>query len=282
MTDIKINKIKSSDSEKTTIEIVGVDLKACGVRDFINGLLDKSKECVSSDGKEVVEFHEPDENSYMMRTQRERRISISDIKKAISGGYLDELIKPYDEIDIECLNGGEITVVCAYSSPNFARFVFKECWDEGGMVRRGCSGYRGGYYKSQGRGHILERIYPQIPKEWRDIIKPRKLVEQLDEGRVEYTDPLWIPSATDMGGIRGEGYGDFWRDSNDSFRLPIFNDKHTCIKKLEGEECGYWLRTVATDYSDHFCLMNHEGTIISWSADHPSGFAPGFDIGRWE
>lgn len=51
MTDIKINKIKSSDTEKTTIEIVGVDLKACGVRDFINDLLDKSKECVSSDGE---------------------------------------------------------------------------------------------------------------------------------------------------------------------------------------------------------------------------------------
>lgn len=280
MADIRIEKNKYPDSEDTIIEVIGVDTKEDDILGLIHGLLGEKKEYAPSDGKEVVEFSR--EDGYMMRTQRERRISISDIKKAISGGYLDELLKPYDEINIECLNDREITIVCAYSSPTFARFIFKECWDEGGMIKRGCSGYRGGYYKSQGRGHILERIYPQIPKDWRDIITPRKLVEQLDEGRVEYIDPLWIPSATDVGGIRGKGYGDFWKDSNDSFRLPIFEGKQERIKKFEGEECSYWLRTVATDYSDHFCLMNHEGTIISWSADHLLGFAPGFDIGRWE
>lgn len=276
MTDIKINKIKSSDSEKTTIEIVGVDLKACGVRDFINDLLDKSKECVSSDGEEVVEFPESDVNGYMMRTRIKRRISIPDIKKAISGGYLDELIKPYDEIDIECLNGREITIVCAYSSPNKARFIFKDCWDKGTMNDSATN--NGGYYKSKGRKHVLYGIYPNLPKEWRELMKPRKMIEENDGEKVEYADFMWLPSATD---IFGTLENCIWEDIDDGFQLPIFSRRRERIKEYGDEvTCLYWLRSVFIGNFDDFLCVCRDGSEGCHCARWFAGFAPGFDIGK--
>lgn len=272
MTDIKINKIKSSDTEKTTIEIVGVDLKACGVRDFINDLLDKSKECVSSDGEEVVEFPESDVNSYMMRTRIKRRISIPDIKKAISGGYLDELIKPYDEIDIERLDGRTITIVCAYSASDWARFIFKDCWDTGTMNDSPTN--NGGYYKSKGRKHVLDDIYPNLPKEWRELTKPRKIIEKIDRERVEYADFMWLPSATDIFGTTENG---FWEDLDDGFQLPICRRKGERIK-----ECGYlyWLRSVPGGNINDFWCVCGDGSKGCNCASWFAGFAPGFDIGK--
>lgn len=276
MTDIKINKIKSSDSEKTTIEIVGVDLKACGVRDFINDLLDKSKECVSSDGEEVVEFPESDVNGYMMRTRIKRRISISDIKKAISGDYLDELIKPYDEIDIECLDGRTITVVCAYSASDWARFIFKGCWDKGAMNDRAIN--EGRYYKSKGRKHVLDDIYPNLAKEWRELMKPRKMIEEINGKRVEYADLMWLPSTTDMFGKPGNCW---WNDLDDSFQLPIFQKECERVKDRWDERTyPYWLRSVYVVNSYRFCYVGATGSANHFGAHLSFGFAPGFDIGK--
>ena len=276
MTDVKIDKIKSSDSEKTTIEIVGVDLKACGVRDFINDLLDKSKECVSSDGEEVVEFPESDVNGYMMRTRIKRRISIPDIKKAITGGYLDELIKPYDEIDIECPNGRTITIVCAYSTSDWARFIFKDCWDKGAMNDSATN--KGGYCKSKGRKHVLYGIYPNLPKEWCELMKPRKMIEENDGEKVEYADLMWLPSATDM---FGKPENCLWEDLDDSFQLPIFRRGSERIKEYGDKvTCLYWLRSVFIGNFDDFLCVWRDGSEGCNLASQLAGFAPGFDIGK--
>ena len=36
--------------------------------------------------------------------------------------------------------------------------------------------------------------------EWQAIVKPRTIVEIIDGQRVEYADPMWLPSATDVFG----------------------------------------------------------------------------------
>lgn len=276
MADIRIEENKYPDSEDTIIEVIGVDPKEDDILGLIHGLLEKKKDGAPSDGKEAAEFPEPDENGYMMRTRIKRRISIPDFKKAIHKGYLDELIKPYDEIDIECLNGREITIVCAYSSPNEARFIFKDCWDKGAMNDSATN--KGGYYKSKGRKHVLEDIYPNLPKEWSELMKPRKMIEENDGNQVEYADLIWLPSATDIFGTTEYG---FWEDLDDGFHLPIFRKNGERIK-----ECGdratylYWLRSVPIgNLSDFWCVCGDGSkgcNCASWFA----GFAPGFDIGK--
>ena len=165
-------------------------------------------------------------------------------------------------------------MICAYSSPNTARFVFKDCWDEAAMNDEATN--KGGYYKSKGRAHVLVDILPHISQEWRAIFKPRKMVEEIDGERIEYADLMWLLSATDVFGPSEEGY---WKDTDDGFQLPIFKRERDRVK-----ECGsegtypYWLRSVDATYSSYFCFVPAGGSTNSGNADWSFGFAPGFDI----
>ena len=61
------------------------------------------------------------------------------------------------------------------------------------------------------------------------IIKPRKIVEEIDGERVEYADLMWLLSATDVFGPSEEGY---WKDLDDSFQLPIFKRERDRVKRV--------------------------------------------------
>ena len=201
-------------------------------------------------------------------------ITPEDLKTAKEEGNIDEVVSPYDEIDIPLDTGGTVTVVCAYSSPTTARFVFKDCWDEAAMNDEATN--NGGYYKSKGRAHVLVDILPHIAQEWRAIFKPRKMAEEIDGERIEYADLMWLLSATDVFGPSEEGY---WKDIDDGFQLPIFKRERDRVK-----ECGsegtypYWLRSVDAAYSYTFCLVDTGGGARGNDAHWSSGFAPGFDI----
>ena len=125
-------------------------------------------------------------------------VSPSQLKRAKAEGKLDHLLAQRDEIEVPLDTGGTVTVVCCYVSPTSARFVFEDCWDEGVMNDEATN--KTGYFKSKGRKHVLEDIYPHIAAEWREIIVPRTFVETIEGERVEYSDPLWLPSATDVFG----------------------------------------------------------------------------------
>lgn len=284
MADIKIKHTRTIplNSEETTIEVTGVEygadtltksiLEALGAKKYTpetGELLIKGE-----DNAELVLPPQPAPTVCNFRMFVSEDISPEDLKTAIEEGNVDEVVSPYDEIDIPLDTGGTVTVVCAYSDPNTARFIFKDCWDEAVMNDEATNA--GGYYKSKGRKHVLEDIYPHLPQEWRDIIKPRKMVEEIDGERVEYADPMWLPSATDM---FGTPEGCWWKDIDDSFQLPIFKRERDRVK-----ECGdegtypYWLRSVHARSTSYFCCVNTGGGALNAHANWSIGFAPGFDI----
>ena len=172
-------------------------------------------------------------------------VSPSQLKRAKAEGKLDHLLAQRDEIEVPLDTGGIVTVVCCYVSPTSARFVFKDCWDEGVMNDEATN--KTGYFKSKGRKHVLEDIYPHIAAEWREIIVPRTFVETIEGERVEYSDPLWLPSATD---VFGTPDGAWWNDGDDDFQLPVFTRERDRVK-----ECGdkgtyfWWLRSVGAGYT---------------------------------
>ena len=201
-------------------------------------------------------------------------IGPSQLKRAKAEGKLDHLLDKRDEIEVPLDTGGDVTVVCCYVTPTSARFVFKDCWDEGVMNDEATN--KTGYFKSKGRKHVLEDIYPHIAAEWREIIAPRTFVETIEGERVEYSDPLWLPSATD---VFGAPDGAWWRDGDDDFQLPVFARERDRVK-----ECGdkgtylWWLRSVGASGTRGFCLVTADGSASSNTAYHSIGFAPGFDI----
>ena len=75
-------------------------------------------------------------------------ISPSQLKRAKAEGKLDHLLAQRDEIEVPLDTGGTVTVVCCYVTPTSARFVFKDCWDEGVMNDEATN--KTGYFKSKG------------------------------------------------------------------------------------------------------------------------------------
>ena len=290
MADIKIKRTNTAGdyAAETTVEITGADYIN---EELIKSILDKTGR---TETPLIVNAHPGttaevgSESSIEQEEKREARdvqlcrfrmvesgdISPDDLKTAVEEGNVDEVVSPFDEIDIPLDTGGTVTVICAYSSPNTARFAFKDCWDEAAMNDEATN--EGGYYKSKGRAHVLVDILPHISQEWRAIFKPRKMVEEIDGERIEYADLMWLLSATDVFGPSEEGY---WKDTDDGFQLPIFKRERDRVK-----ECGsegtypYWLRSVSATSSYTFCFVGTGGSATGTYAYWSNGFAPGFDI----
>lgn len=213
-----------------------------------------------------------------MRTIHHQYIRPDDIKDAIMEKRLHELLSTGDEIDIPVDKGGTVTAVCGYVEDDWARFVFKDCWDDGVMNNENTN--KTGYFKSRGRAHVLTDILPHIAQEWRAIFKPRRMVEIIDGERVEYADLMWLPSATDVFGPSEDGY---WKDEGDNLQHPIFEKERDRVK-----ECGdngtypYWLRSVYASSTYTFRHVTASGGGSTNYAHYSYGFAPGFDIGEME
>lgn len=281
MADIKIKQSnKNGDySAETTVEITGADYihedlirtilspesESGAVPEHEDNPLPATSGAEESDGKE---------GRCDLRRVRSGYISPALMKQHRDEGRLDEIISPFDEIDIPLDTGGTVTVVCGYSDPNTARFVLKDCWDEAVMNDEATN--KTGYFKSKGRAHVLLDILPHIAQEWRALFKPRQMVEEINGERVEYADLMWLPSATDVFGPSGDGY---WKDLDDSFQLPIFKKERDRVKEC-GDEGTYpwWLRSVCAANAYTFRGVSAGGGGSYYYASCSSGFAPGFDI----
>jgi len=201
-------------------------------------------------------------------------ISPARLKAVKAENKLHELINPFDEIDIPLGTVGTVTAVCGHVDGNRARFVLKDCWDE--HVMNGENTNKTGYHGSAGRKHVLENIWPRLPNELREIITPRGMVETIGGKEVEYEDPLWLPSATD---VFGSPDWKWWPDEPDSFQLPIFQKERDRVKELGDKgTCAWWLRSVYATITASFCRVYASGTASNDYAYGSFGFAPGFDI----
>lgn len=199
--------------------------------------------------------------------------SLAEIKAAIASGRGPGIIRPFDELEFKLDTGEAVTAVCGgYISPTRARFVFKDALGDARMNEDATNA--GGYYKSKGRRHILEEIYPHLPPELREIIEPRPLVETIDGERVEYADPLWIPSGTDVfGPLKG-----WYAEEPDSVQLEIFKTERGRVKERGGETVAWWLRSPSRSYSTYFVGVHTGGTVGIAGAYYSLAFAPGFDL----
>lgn len=279
MADIKIKHNETPFGRETNVEVMGVEY---GADELTKAILNTFGRAGMNSAE--VNITTPDEQATRqakavpglckLRMIVNGDISPEDFKTAISEGNVDELISPFDEIEIPLDTGGSVTVVCGYSDSHTARFVMKDCWDEAVMNEENTN--KTGYFKSRGRAHVLTDILPHIAQEWREIFKPRQMVEIIDGERVEYADLMWLPSATDVFGPSEDGY---WKDEGDNFQLPIFEKERDRVK-----ECGdegtypYWLRSVAASSLYYFRGVITSGGSNYSNAYYSYGFAPGFDI----
>lgn len=232
---------------------------------------DKSPLLIKQKCKEYIMNYCPNCNA---RTTIAHLITPAMLREAKEGERLDTLIHPFDEIDIPLDTGGTVTVVCGHVTGSGARFIFKDCWDEGVMNEEATN--KGGYFTSQGRRHVLEDIWPHIAPEWQNIIVPRPLAEIINGEKMEYEDPLWLPSATD---VFGPPNGRWWNEEEDSFQLQILQRERDRVKECGGRGTyPWWLRSVYASALYSFCFVYTGGSANATGAYRSYGFAPGFDI----
>lgn len=219
-----------------------------------------------------------------LRHTIENEITWEQLKAAAVAGTAHALVQPFNEIDL-ILEGGEaVTVVVAAhlaataDKPAGIRFMFKDCLNDLHRMNNSWTN-AGGYKASEGRRYVLEEVYPRLPADLRAVIRPRKIVENIREGVLEYEDPLWLPSETDMFG-RGEASLQGGRaDGPDDFQLPIFMTERDRVKL-----CGdrgtypYYCRSVRYDGAYYFCLVRTGGNAYGVTANYSCALAPGFDL----
>lgn len=209
-----------------------------------------------------------------IRQIKEGTVKLDALKEIIQGGGGPEVLKPFDELDITLDTGKVVTVTCGFVDNELARFVFKDSYGEYQMNETPTN--KTGYFGSKGRKSVMEDIYPHLPQELRDIIRPRRIVETIGGETREYEDPLWIPSATDL---FGSPEWKWWPDEPDSFQLPIFLKDRDRVKELKDYGTyPWWLRSVYAASTAGFCRVYTDGGANSNDAYISHGFAPGFDL----
>lgn len=206
--------------------------------------------------------------------RRESAISYAELKAAIKSGRGPEVIRPFDELEIVLEDGYVVTAVCGgYVTPTRARFVFKDCLPETHSMNTTATN-KGGYINSTGRRHVLEDILPRLPKELRDVIEPRRMVEEIDGELHEYADTLWLPSGNDVFGV-----DEWWNNEPDSPQLEIFKSERGRVKERDGYgTCAWWLRSPRASNSTYFVSVYADGAVSGSGAYNSFGFAPGFDM----
>ena len=219
-----------------------------------------------------------------LRHTIENEITWEQLKAAAEAGTAHALVQPFNEIDLTLEGGEAITVVVGAHLPATAdkpagiRFMFKDCLDDPHRMNNDWTN-AGGYKASEGRRYILEEVYPRLPADLRAVIRPRKIVENIREGVLEYEDPLWLPSETDMFG-RGEDSLQGGRaDGPDDFQLPIFLTERDRVKQRRGYgTTPYYCRSVHAGSAYIFCLVYTDGNASNGIACRSWALAPGFDL----
>ena len=163
-----------------------------------------------------------------------------------------------DELDV----GLGRKVVFGRDESGRAFFTFK---DAIGMSEFGSSAV---WETSTIRRKLNETFLRTLPVDLVEEIKLYKSTQTVDD--VEYTtgDYLFLLSGTQV-----FGWDDDDDDPNES-QIDIFKDRRNRIKKYEGRECCWWLRSA--NYSSYACYVYGNGNYTSSNTGTTYAVCPSF------
>lgn len=137
---------------------------------------------------------------------------------------------------------------------------------------------RGGYYASACRRHVVRDIMELLPDDMAEYIRPRKITETLRDAVITYSDPLWLPSETDIFGKEDDSWQHGRADGPDDFQLSACLTDGKRVITIGGEPAWAWLRSVIYGSGNTVLVIYTDGTIYDGSAYFSGAVAPGFDF----
>lgn len=143
----------------------------------------------------------------------------------------------------------------------------------------------GGWNGSYMRKTICPAFLAAMPTAWQNVIAAcTKYSDNTGGGSntasyvTTTSDKIWLLSEFEVQGTRSyansaeQNYQkqyDYYKNGNSKVKY-----KHNATTSA----CRWWLRSVRATRSDHFCLVNADGSATAYHAYHSYGFAPGFKV----
>lgn len=223
----------------------------------------------SSSHPEIVDYSTDDDYG-CGQVHNENRITPGMLKDARRAGTLDKLLHLNDEIEVTTRDSSTIKFACAHLEPTSARFVSK--YIRYNLRMNPDNVNSGGYFSSACRKFILDRLYPKIDLEWRQLFTIHEISERPNVDN-HYYDVLYVLSKQDVFGPP-------------DIRLDLFNNNSNLVRTTkDGTALPWWLRDYCaydggSDSGAYFSFLNvsSDGELKSSGAYELRGLVLGVDI----
>lgn len=195
------------------------------------------------------------------------------LKAAVTDGSIKEMLHSGDRISVTLKTGENVIFEATYDENGKLYFVLRDCLEDEHVMNKSRTN-EGGWAASDMRRYLNKTIFALLPDDLQAVIAPTKIVQIIDDDRVECEDNLFLISKT-----QAFGKGDWTEYEPDDTHLDIFKTERDRVK-----ECGnngtwfWWVRSPVASSSTYFCLVYYTGGSSSSGAGISYGVAFGFCI----
>lgn len=272
---IYARQIATGEKEETPFIMAGIDLSAG--KDWTPGQNEKTdgergtvrKRAAGRDVKSGA-------GSVGIVRKHEQRVEWIDIQDIIRKGRAGVSLPPGTGINFTLKNGDPAFVVVVgvdHYEKGDCVFWFRRIVGRSRMNYDDVNEY--GLQGSNMRKYINEKIFPLLPDDLQDVIKPHTTIQKIEGAAVEsVSDALFPPSTYE---ICGENIEAEYNELDKQFEF--FKERKNRIAYDEnGDPCEYWTADPSAADGKRFCIIEDNGKNNIYGASGEEGAAPLFII----
>lgn len=198
----------------------------------------------------------------------------SEIKKARDEGQLSKLLKSGDRIPLTLTNGERIDLAVGKDKNGKIYFIFHYLMKDDHPMNKNYTN-KGGWKASDMRRYVNKDVFNLLPDEVQDVIVPTKIVQILDNKRIETMDNLFCLSRTQVCGPSNAS-----RFEPEDSQIDIFVKNENRVKTVPGNDDPreWWLRSPVYNTSYSFCGVDTDGSYNIYGAYYSAGVTAAFRI----
>ena len=201
-------------------------------------------------------------------------ITWGDVADEVHSGRGNQLLEIGDTISATLTNGKSmeflVSAMNPYSSKEVA-FSVLDCLSNRRLYMNRRDTNEGGWSACDARAVLNSEIYDLLPDDMKKIIKPRVIVQKINDELLESTDKLWYLSEKELSNNdRGVDI--------DNVHFPVYDSRKSRIKCMDDVPTWYSTRSPDASTTTNFRYVHGNGLIYDHTASGSYGVAFGFLI----
>lgn len=187
------------------------------------------------------------------------------LKKAVRDGTIREQLPSGSRIPVVLKTDEKVTFVAAYDDKGKLYFVMDECMKEYGKISYSGTN-EGGWAATELRVTANGKILESFPDDLRDVIVPTKIVQVIDDEKIECFDNLFCLSHTQIFGHKFGWEREFRYTEPEDTQLDIFEGSISKkAKRHNSRFAGWWTRTPCDRHLNSFMSVEPDGCSSRYS-----------------